>query len=161
MDFGDLKKRDLNQKIRKLKNKKERWEIWKSMQWISFEGNLYHLNQIGGIEYKGHIENNNGLENFDCVSYAIGDAGLEDIIPGILEHNGNPEAGDLIIYGHGFTRNRALRRPTHTGVWQEDGTVVSKWGDNGPVMKHEWNKVIPDFGKYAFFSKYKGIIRDT
>jgi len=145
MDFKDLKKRKLKQKIRKLNNKKERWEIWQALTWLSHEGVSYYLDQIKGIEYLGFPN-----EEIDCVDYVIEKNKLEELIQGILEHKGEPKQGEIIIYGHN------LRRPTHIGVWQEDGTVISKWGDEGPVIKHEWNKIIPDFGNYAFFSTYKG-----
>ena len=87
-------------------------------------------------------------ENIDCTRFAIGDTKVADLVPGVLQHDGKPEAGDIIIYGHG------LKYPTHVGIWQEDGTVESKWGDYGPVMKHKWDHGVPGFGKYVFFSKY-------
>ena len=142
-DFPDLKKRHLKQKIRKINNKDERIKIWQALIWLSHEGVREYLDKIKGIEYLGRT---NGI---DCMNYTIGDATPKELVQGILEHNGNPEAGDIIIYGH------SLNYPSHIGVYQEDGTIKSKWGDNGPIMKHKWNQILPDYGKYAFFSKFK------
>lgn len=153
MDFNDLRKRDLKQKIRKLKNKKERWKIWKALMWLEFEGTTKFLDQIDGLKY---LEA--GKSGIDCVEYAIGKTKLENIIQGIINHDGNPKPGELIIYGNGFTEGKSLKNPLHMGVWQKNGKVVSKWGNKGPLIEHEWDKIVPEFGRYSFFSEYNGKI---
>ncbi|KHO54615.1 MAG: hypothetical protein QT10_C0014G0013 [archaeon GW2011_AR19] len=143
-DFPDLKKRYLKQKIGKLKNKDERIKIWQALIWLDREGVKKYWDELEGVKY---LDRNRGI---DCVKYAIGDATIQELIPGILEHTGNPEPGDTIIYGH------SINQPEHMGVYQKDGTVISKWGDNGPLIKHKLEKIHIDFGKYFFFSTYKG-----
>ena len=107
---------------------------------LSYEG-VDDINKIDGIKLLGFAKKG------DCKYYAIGNKSLDDITPGILNHDGNPKPREIIIYG-------SLLNPRHMGIWQEDGTVISQWGDNGPIIRHRWNQVIPDYGKYAFFSTY-------
>ncbi len=141
-DFSDLKEKYLKQKIRKLNNKDERIKIWQALVWLNHEGVMEYLDKIDGVKHLGR-------KNGDCTDYAIGNSRIQDLIPGILEHDGNPKQGDIIIYGHN------INHPTHMGICQEDGTIKSKWGNNGPIMKHRWNQILPDYGKYAFFSTFK------
>lgn len=146
MDFSDLRKGDLKQRVRRMRNWWERLKVERAMAWLMCEDTTHYLDQIEGIEYVECPRN-----ELDCRHYAIGDAHITDLVPGVLEHNGQPQPGDTILYGHD------LNHPGHMGVWQEDGRVRSRWGDGGPVMHHRWNQVPPAFGKYAFFSTYKGI----
>lgn len=138
MDFVDLKEKNLVQRLKKIRNRRERWKIWQGVAFLNCEGIVDYLCRIKGIEILG-------FESGDCKKYALGDRDISLIIPGILNHAGCPKEGDIIIYG-------TLCQPVHMGLWQRDGTVISKWGDNGPLVKHNWNQVIPEYGKYAFFS---------
>ena len=156
MNFEDLRAKNLKQEIRKLHNKKTRWQIWSAMNWLSYEGDKSYLEQIGGITPVESLDSVSGY--IDCVEFAIGHKDISLLVPGVLQHSGIPQAGDIIIYGRGLWSGYGLKHPTHVGVWQNDGKVISKWGDHGPVMHHEWDKVVPDFGAYAFFSTYKGKI---
>ena len=146
MDFGHLRKRDLNQKLRKIRNRKERIKVRRAVDWLMIEESARFLGEIPDIEFVKYI-----FGRYDCRQYAIGDAQRKEVVPGIIGHDGIPRAGDTIIYGHG------LKYPKHIGVWQTDGRVLSKWGDHGPVMLHRWDQVILDFGKYAWFSTYQGL----
>jgi len=141
-DFSELKKRYLKQKVIKLNNLFERVKIWQNLVRLDHEvdQSLKHMN---GIEYLGR-------DYIDCVNYAIGSNEFNDVLPGILEHDGNPEEGDIIIYGN------SIDQPIHMGVYQSDGKIISKWGDSGPLMKHDLKKIVLGHGKYALFSTFKG-----
>ncbi|GEM_PF-5629962 len=141
MDYPQLRKKDLKQKIRPVWNFIERWKIEHAMPWLIYEGSTHLLDKIDDIEFCGSLRG-----NIDCRQYAIGDRSLKELIPGVLEHNGNPEPGDIIIYGYG------IHCPKHVGIWQRDGRVLSKWGDYSPIMLHRWNQVVFDYGFSAFFS---------
>lgn len=149
MHFKDLDGKKLNQDIRKVRGMLRRLKIDHVTLWLTVYGEREYVDRTEGIEYLGFTLSGG------CKHYAIGDADIMDIVPGVLEHDGNPESGDIIIYGHG------LARPTHVGVWQDDGwkddgVVISKWGNYGPVMKHSWDNVPSKYGRCAFFTKYKG-----
>ena len=145
MDFSDLKKKDLKQRVRFNWSILKRRRIWQAMIALYLDDNKKPLDRISGVEVVDYIPG-----KLDCHAYAVGD-GVDDsdIAQGVLEHDGNPNAGDLILYGS------SINRPLHIGIWQQDGTVISKWGDIGPVMKHEWDLVIPDYGNHTFFTSYK------
>ena len=155
MRFGDLEKRSLNQKIRRIGNIIERCKIQVAMERLG-RGVPQYLNQIQGIEflkeesvgYMKYMENQG--QSSDCLRFATGHIDENLMVPGILEHNGIPEAGDIIIYG------KNLQNPLHVGIWQEEGNVISQWSDCGPIMIHKWNQIIPMFGRVAFFTTYKG-----
>ena len=147
MDFEDLKKENLKQPIRILKNKKEQREIWQALQWLYHEGVRDYLEKIEGIKYLKSID-----KDLDCVQYLLGEENVQErireTIPGILKHDGNPKSGEIITYGFD------LNNPTHIGIWQEDGTVVSKLGPSGPVLKHKWNQLPSGFANCAVYSTY-------
>ena len=44
MDFPQLRKKDLNQKVQKLTNFKERWSIWSDLAYLSHAGNSSKIN---------------------------------------------------------------------------------------------------------------------
>lgn len=144
MDFPDLRKKNLKQKIRKVGNRRERKKILNALIWLDIEGVLDYINKIEGVEYIEAIP-----KEIDCFRYIIRERDPKSLVPGILEHKGIPEPGDFVIYG------KNLQVPRHIGIWQEKGDVISKWGDYGPVMRHEWNKILPFYGKYMFFSDHK------
>ena len=116
------------------------------MGWTSHWENAAYIDDIEGLELVDCVPLSQ-----DCRYYAIGDAPITAVVPGILEHDGNPEPGDVIIYGHD------LNHPAHMGVWREDGRVRSQWGDGGWVMYHRWNHIPLAYGTRAFFSTYKSI----
>jgi len=145
MDFSDLKKEDLKQRVRFNWKLLKRRRIWQAIVALHLNEDKRPLDRISGVELVEYI-----VGDLHCHAYAVGNGVKDsDLVPGILEHDGNPNAGDLIMYGS------SINRPLHIGIWQEDGTVISKWGDIGPVMKHEWDLVIPDYGNRAFFTSYK------
>lgn len=141
-DFPDLKESFLKQKIKKVNNKDERIKIWQNLVKLDLEGDP-SFKKMEGIEYLGKAY------NIDCVKYVLGNFKLKDTIQGVLEHSGNPSKEDLIIYGH------SINHPTHIGVYQNDGKIISKWGDNGPIIKHDIDKIIWNYGNYFFFSNFK------
>lgn len=143
LTYRDIRKSDVRQQLLKMGRKKERGKLWGALTYYTWEGSRRLLNEIEGVTFVGRGEG-------DCVQYAIGHRDIRVMLPGIYTHSGIPEAGDLIVYGD-------LNRPCHVGIWQEDGSVISKWGDIGPVMRHEWSLVLPEYGKYAFFTSIKNV----
>lgn len=114
----------------------------KALNQYSLTGKRDLFNKHPGV----YIEEQKPSE-IDCLTYVIGNERLESLIPYIQAHNGTPCAGDIIIYGYD------IQFPKHAGIWQKDGTVVSKWGNEGPIIKHDWNKILLDYGNKALFAK--------
>jgi len=139
-----IKKRKLKQNIIKINNKEERIKIWQALIWLDHEGTDYYLKQIQGINF---IER--GKRGMDCREYAIKEKTLEDLIPSILEHTGMPKKGEIVIYGN------KIYSPKHMGVYLGNNEVISKWGDKGPIIKHQLNQVLLDYGNKVLFSTYK------
>ena len=144
MGFEDLEKKYLIQEVLSIGNNSERWKIWQALILLDYEGSSERLDNIPGIELLDFPD-----RQMDCMQYATGHKDISILIDGILDHDGHPKAGDIIIYGYG------IKHPVHVGIWHEDGLVISKWGERGPLMKHRWNQVLPDHGKNVYFSTYK------
>lgn len=77
----------------------------------------------------------------------MGDGELNKIVPGILDHNGKPEEGDVVAYTHDISK------PKHFGIYRGENMVESKWGQ-GPVFLHGLKDVLPQYGNLILFSTY-------
>ena len=82
-----------------------------------------------------------------CEQYAIGTNGLRHSIAALYPKLDSLKAGDIALYwdeGSGTV---------HVGRVQEDGSVVSKWGNGGPVLKHPIDMVRSSYGSHVFFRR--------
>ena len=79
---------------------------------------------------------------YQCNDYALGSLSILAIDDYPLRNGDTPKAGDIVVYESSLPVEDF--RPTHVGVLQEDGTVISKWGSL-PLMKHEKGAVIEEY----------------
>lgn len=145
MNFPELKEEDLTQKVRKIRfwNAWNRLTVWRAVVSFGYYGTPSRINEVNGLEYISMPG------NLDCLEFVTGHNCFDRLIPGIISHCGNPKPGDLILY------LSDLQHPLHVGVWQEDGKVVSKFGNLGPVIKHRWKQVMPEYGEFVLFCEYE------
>jgi len=133
MDFPDLTKDMLAQKPRRMWNLFERIRVERTLNSAYYYESMDFLDKINGFEF---LES--GFPGVDCHRYLVGKASPEKLVQGVFGHDGNPMVGDLIIYGYD------LNHPTHLGLVEATNgnlKIRSKWGDNGPIMSHNWNQV--------------------
>lgn len=145
MNFPELKEEDLTQKVRKIRfwNAWNRVTVWRAIVAFGYYGTPSRINEVKGLEYICMPG------NMDCLEYIVGHNKFNLLIAGIKAHDGKPKPGDLVVYLHD------LKHPVHVGQWQEDGKVISKFGDLGPVIKHGWKQVMPEYGDFVLFCKYE------
>ncbi|MBN1896131.1 MAG: hypothetical protein JW789_00200 [Candidatus Aenigmarchaeota archaeon] len=79
---------------------------------------------------------------YQCNDYALGSLSILAIDEYALKEGDTPKAGDIVVYESSLPLENF--RPTHVGVLQEDGTVISKWGSL-PLMKHEKSAVVEEY----------------
>jgi len=82
-----------------------------------------------------------------CEEYAVGTTGFRHCIAALYPKLDELAAGDFALYyddDHGTV---------HVGRIQEDGLVVSKWGNDGPVLRHPVDMVPEDYGWFVFFRR--------
>ena len=82
-----------------------------------------------------------------CEQYAIGTNGLRHSIAALYPKLDSLKAGDIALY---WDEDRGT---VHVGRLQEDGSVVSKWGNGGPVLKHPIDMVPSCYGSHVFFRR--------
>ena len=84
----------------------------------------------------------------DCVGYALGSTNnLSGAVDCIFIHEGNPVHGDIVLY-----RDEKTMEFTHTGVYQANGMVASKFG-TGPIFLHNIDDVPTCCGDEVYFSR--------
>lgn len=127
------------------------------------------LLDIDGIELLEEYDPEN-TEN--CVGYALGRVMDEDWAKDYyaveeLEKNaykvlrrhgfelvsGEPNSGDVIVYGFSGQNLKKSLRVNHVGIYQGEGMVQSKFSE-GPVLQHRWDQV-PFYGDKVFFFRKK------
>ena len=92
--------------------------------------------------------------NFECSDFALGkdtDPGI--IFPAMFSYGNDPVHGDIVAY-----YSDSLGTYTHLGVWQENGKVLSKFGERGPIVIHNIDLVPEVYGNRVFFSRETGKI---
>jgi hypothetical protein len=82
-----------------------------------------------------------------CEQYVIGTNGFRHSIAAIYPKLDSLRAGDIALY---WDEDRGT---VHVGRIQEDGSVVSKWGDGGPVLRHPVAMVPSSYGSWVFFRR--------
>lgn len=87
------------------------------------------------------------FHDVSCEQYAISTDGFRHSIAALYPKLGSLEAGDLALY---YDEERGT---VHVGRIQEDGSVVSKWGNCGPVLKHPIDMVPSSYGSWIFFRR--------
>jgi hypothetical protein len=87
--------------------------------------------------------------NYQCNEYAIGCLSPKHLMDNAITKDQVPKAGDIIFY---VGENANFHGITHVGVYQKDGTVISKWGD-GPLVWHTVESVPTEYGNEASFSR--------
>jgi len=82
-----------------------------------------------------------------CEQYAIGTNGLRHSIAALYPKLDSLKVGDIALY---WDEDRGT---VHVGRIQEDGSVESKWGNGGPVLKHPIDMVPSSYGSHVFFRR--------
>ena len=83
----------------------------------------------------------------DCEEYALGTVGIRNYLPYLFQEIDKPQEGDIVLYknpGEGIV---------HIGRYQKDGSVISKWNTDGPVLKHPLDLVPLSYGTTVIFQR--------
>ena len=112
----------------------------------------YLANELGTTEFIKRIPEpirvvEPPFPHVSCEQYAIGTNGLRHSIAAIYPKLDSLLAGDIALY---WDEDRGT---VHVGRMQEDGSVVSKWGNGGPVLRHPLDMVPSSYGSYVFFRR--------
>lgn len=84
----------------------------------------------------------------DCEEYALGKIGIMGFLPDWFPEVEIPTRNDIVLYSMKTTYNEIA---THVGRYQEDGSVISRWGVEGPVFRHPIHFVPTDYGNIVRF----------
>lgn len=94
--------------------------------------------------------------NEDCERFAINSITLDEHASfrhiNDFSNVHDPKEGDLVIY---MDNRSPLYKAKHVGIYQKDGSVISKWGWGGPVLKHPIFFVPTSYGNSIIFSRFK------
>jgi len=82
-----------------------------------------------------------------CEQYALGTNGFRHSIAAIYPKLDSLKEGDIVLY---WEEDRGT---VHVGRMHEDGSVISKWGNGGPVLKHPIDMVPTSYGEWVFFRR--------
>jgi hypothetical protein len=85
----------------------------------------------------------------DCTSYALGRKRANPLLKKFPEID-DPQEGDIALY---CIKMQERLYPLHVGIYQKDGTIVSKWGIHGPVLKHPIDSVPILYGSTVHFRR--------
>jgi hypothetical protein len=86
---------------------------------------------------------NPSIKDCDCEEWALGTFRIKEYLPDFFREVPAEEA-NFILYLSG------KEGVMHIGIIQ-DGSVFSKWGINGPVLKHPRELVPSHYGNYMLF----------
>ncbi len=86
----------------------------------------------------------------DCESYALGRNGIMSNLPLWFSEITDPRQGDIALYERKTSVQGVTDFP-HVGICQEDGSVISRWGGGGPILKHPMNFVPTCYGDKVHF----------
>lgn len=85
--------------------------------------------------------------NISCENYAIETDGARYSLSAKYPKLKELKEGDLALY-YAYEGGTV-----HVGRIQSDGSVTSKWGNNGAVLKHKIDDVPYEYGYYVFFRR--------
>jgi len=83
----------------------------------------------------------------NCETYALGTSGIRNVLSGLYADISNPQEGDIVLY------HSEENGVVHVGIYQKDGTVMSKWGNMGPVLRHPVDHVPSSYGDTVMFRR--------
>jgi len=81
----------------------------------------------------------------DCGEYALITPEVRNYLPHLFPEIEEPEEGDFVLY---YSKEEGI---LHVGIYQGDGSVISKWGTNGPVLEHPIDLVPLSYGESYLF----------
>ena len=90
----------------------------------------------------------------DCADYVLGTEreglSVKEFLEKIAKEVKNPLKGDIIAYRYSYCE----KWTPHIGIYQEEGSIMSKWGPGGPIFLHPEDHVPTIYGdRIKFYRK--------